>query len=103
MHQGTVDSYLEDILMGAVDATADRQAREEVRQLADKINDVAYEMEDRSVPVPVRSTSSHALSWSVPVPVNFTSGSLHFRLILVPLNSTSGQCVLPPVDSTSGQ
>ncbi len=47
MHQSTVDSYLEDIIMDSVDATADQQAREEIQQLAEKINDVAYEMEDK--------------------------------------------------------
>lgn len=47
VHQSTVDTYLEDILMNAVDSTADEQARQEIRRYADKINDVAYEMEDR--------------------------------------------------------
>jgi len=47
IHQTTVDTYLEDIVMDAVDGTADEQARNEIRELADKINDVAYEMEER--------------------------------------------------------
>nr|CAB3263584.1 protein MAATS1-like [Phallusia mammillata] len=47
VHQSTVDTYLEDIIISAVDKTADEQAREEIRDMADKINDVAYEMEDR--------------------------------------------------------
>ena len=49
IHQNTVDTYLEDIIMTSVDKTADEQAREEIRKYADTINDVAYEMEDRSV------------------------------------------------------
>ena len=47
IHQTTVDTYLEDIIMTSVDDTADEQARDEIRALADKINDVAYEMEER--------------------------------------------------------
>ena len=47
MHQNTVDNYLEDIIMHSVDMTADGQAREEIKELAEKINDVAYEMEDK--------------------------------------------------------
>ena len=47
VHQNTVDGYLEDIIMNSVDITADEQAREEIKQLAEKINDVAYEMEDK--------------------------------------------------------
>ena len=47
MHQNSVDNYLEDIIMNSVDMTADEQAREEIKELAEKINDVAYEMEDK--------------------------------------------------------
>lgn len=47
MHQSTVDTYLEDIIMNAIDATADEQARHEIQEHAEKINDIAYEMEDR--------------------------------------------------------
>nr|XP_039249050.1 cilia- and flagella-associated protein 91-like [Styela clava]XP_039249051.1 cilia- and flagella-associated protein 91-like [Styela clava] len=47
VHQSTVDTYLEDIIMDAVDSTADEQARQEIQQHADKINDVAYDLEDR--------------------------------------------------------
>ena len=32
--------------MTSVDQTADKQARTEIRELATKINDVAYEMEN---------------------------------------------------------
>ena len=47
VHQNTVDGYLEDIIMNSVDITADEQAREEIKELAEKINDIAYEMEDK--------------------------------------------------------
>jgi len=46
VHQQTVDTYLEDIILNAVDSTADEQARAEVKEKADKINDLAYEMEE---------------------------------------------------------
>ncbi|CAK8694852.1 unnamed protein product [Clavelina lepadiformis] len=47
VHQSTVDTYLEDIVMNAVDGTADEQARQEIQEHADRINDIAYEIEDR--------------------------------------------------------
>ena len=47
VHQDTVDTYLEDIILSSIDATADGQARTEIQSLADKINDVAYEMEEK--------------------------------------------------------
>ncbi|KAL3885253.1 hypothetical protein ACJMK2_025341 [Sinanodonta woodiana] len=47
VHQDSVDTYLEDIILNSIDFTADRQAREEIQQMAEQINDVAYEMEDR--------------------------------------------------------
>ncbi|XP_002131776.2 cilia- and flagella-associated protein 91-like [Ciona intestinalis] len=47
VHQSTVDTYLEDIIITAVDKTADEQARQEIRDQADTINDVAYELEER--------------------------------------------------------
>ncbi|CAH1796119.1 unnamed protein product [Owenia fusiformis] len=46
-HQNTVDTYLEDILMGSIDKTAEDQAREEIQELAEKINDIAYSMEEK--------------------------------------------------------
>lgn len=45
VHQSTVDTYLEDIIMGAIDKTADEQARKEVQEQAEKINQIAYDME----------------------------------------------------------
>ena len=49
VHQGTVDSYLENVIMESVDNTADVQARAEIYDLATKINNVAYDMEDKWV------------------------------------------------------
>lgn len=47
VHQNTVDTYLEDIILASLDRTADNQAREEVQVMAEQINDIAYEMEDK--------------------------------------------------------
>ncbi|KAL8577811.1 hypothetical protein ACOMHN_054561 [Nucella lapillus] len=47
VHQTTVDTYLQDVILGAVDTTADTQAREEIKKQADQINDVAYDIEER--------------------------------------------------------
>ncbi|KAJ8311832.1 hypothetical protein KUTeg_010617 [Tegillarca granosa] len=46
VHQRSVDTYLQDIIMNSVDHTADLQARAEIMETAEKINDVAYEVED---------------------------------------------------------
>jgi len=45
VHQSTVDTYLEDIIMGAIDKTAEEQARKEIQEQAEKINQIAYDME----------------------------------------------------------
>ncbi|GCC24429.1 hypothetical protein chiPu_0002830 [Chiloscyllium punctatum] len=45
VHQTTVDSYLEDILLKSVQDTAEDQARQEIRKMADEINDIAYNLE----------------------------------------------------------
>ena len=45
VHQESVDTYLEDVILSAIDQTADEQARFEVQAMAEKINKVAYEME----------------------------------------------------------
>ena len=42
-----MDTYLENIILDSVDMTADAQARMEVMDMAERINDVAYEMEDK--------------------------------------------------------
>lgn len=49
VHQSSVDTYLEDMILLSMDVTADNQAREEVQVLAEQINDIAYEMEDKLV------------------------------------------------------
>ncbi|XP_077149734.1 cilia- and flagella-associated protein 91 isoform X1 [Ranitomeya variabilis] len=45
IHQSTVDSYLEDIILSTTDHTAEDQAREEIQRKAQEINDIAYQME----------------------------------------------------------
>ncbi|XP_048459044.1 cilia- and flagella-associated protein 91 [Rhincodon typus] len=45
VHQTSVDSYLEDILLKSVQYTAEDQARQEIRKMADEINDIAYKLE----------------------------------------------------------
>lgn len=47
IHQDTVDVYLEDIILGTVEQTADQQAREEIHKRAKEVNDIAYTMEER--------------------------------------------------------
>ena len=45
VHQGCVDTYLEDIILQSVESTADQQARKEIRQQADSINKIAHDFE----------------------------------------------------------
>ncbi|XP_069744579.1 cilia- and flagella-associated protein 91 isoform X2 [Narcine bancroftii] len=45
VHQTTVDSYLEDILLKSMQSTAEDQARQDILKMADEINDVVYEIE----------------------------------------------------------
>ncbi|XP_073165474.1 cilia- and flagella-associated protein 91 isoform X3 [Lepidochelys kempii] len=47
VHQSTVDSYLEDVILNSMESTAEEQAREEIQKVAVEINDIAYEMESR--------------------------------------------------------
>lgn len=47
VHQSTVTSYLEDIILNTEEQTAEEQAREEIERIAEEINDIAYEMEKR--------------------------------------------------------
>lgn len=47
VHQETVDLYLEDIILGAVEQTADQQAREDIHRRAKEVNDIAYAVEER--------------------------------------------------------
>ena len=43
VHQGSVDTYLEDVILQSVEKTADQQAREEVQRQADSVNKIAHE------------------------------------------------------------
>ncbi|XP_034442399.1 cilia- and flagella-associated protein 91 isoform X1 [Hippoglossus hippoglossus] len=45
IHQETVDFYLESVILGSVEQTADDQAREEIRRRAKEINDIVYAAE----------------------------------------------------------
>lgn len=47
VHQETVDLYLEDVILGTMEQTADQQAREEIHRQAQEVNDIAYAMEER--------------------------------------------------------
>nr|XP_020465219.1 protein MAATS1 [Monopterus albus]XP_020465222.1 protein MAATS1 [Monopterus albus] len=46
VHQETVDMYLEDIILGTMEQTADEQAREEIHRRAKEVNDIAYSLEE---------------------------------------------------------
>ncbi|XP_054471005.1 cilia- and flagella-associated protein 91 [Anoplopoma fimbria] len=46
VHQETVDLYFEDIILGTLERTADKQAREEIHRRAKEVNDIAYAMEE---------------------------------------------------------
>lgn len=50
VHQSTISSYLEDIILNTEENTAEEQARAEIEKMAKEINDIAYEMESRYVP-----------------------------------------------------
>ncbi|XP_075818535.1 cilia- and flagella-associated protein 91 [Microtus pennsylvanicus] len=47
VHQSTVTSYLEDIILNTEERTAEEQARAEIERIAEEINDIAYAMESR--------------------------------------------------------
>lgn len=47
VHQGSVDAYLEDIILVTLERKADEQARSEIQVMAEQINDAAYEAETR--------------------------------------------------------
>ncbi|XP_037087344.1 cilia- and flagella-associated protein 91-like [Pollicipes pollicipes] len=46
VHQQTVDTYLEDVILESTERAADQQARQHVRQLAAHLNDIVYELEE---------------------------------------------------------
>ena len=43
VHQGTVDTYLQDLILKSVDRTADEEARKEIAEKAKTINKLAHE------------------------------------------------------------
>lgn len=47
MQDRTIDTYLEDVILSSMERTAKEQAREEVKQRAVEINNIAYKMESR--------------------------------------------------------
>ncbi|XP_037692123.1 cilia- and flagella-associated protein 91 isoform X3 [Choloepus didactylus] len=47
VHQSTVTSYLEDVILNTEENTAEEQARAEIEKMAEEINDIASEMENR--------------------------------------------------------
>lgn len=57
VHQNTITSYLEDIILNTEENTAEEQARAEIEKMAEEINDVAYEMESRFV------SREHTAEW----------------------------------------
>ncbi|KAL6100955.1 cfap91 [Pungitius sinensis] len=46
VHQETVDLYLEDIILGTVEQTVDKKAREDIHRRAKEVNDIAYAVEE---------------------------------------------------------
>uniref|UniRef100_A0A8C2BY39 Cilia- and flagella-associated protein 91 n=1 Tax=Cyprinus carpio TaxID=7962 RepID=A0A8C2BY39_CYPCA len=46
VHQDTVDMYLEDVILGSINQTADAQAREEIHCKAEELNNITYSMEE---------------------------------------------------------
>lgn len=71
VHQNTVDTYLEDMILMSMDMTADSQARREVQVLAEQINDIAYELEDKWVLSVLVKSAGLLLVSSLMVSLNF--------------------------------
>ncbi|XP_017568957.1 cilia- and flagella-associated protein 91 [Pygocentrus nattereri] len=46
VHQATVDLYLEDVILGTIERTAESQAREEIHRMAEELNNITYAMEE---------------------------------------------------------
>ncbi|RXN18161.1 MAATS1 [Labeo rohita] len=46
VHQDTVDMYLEDVILGSINQTADAQAREEIHRKAEELNNITYAIEE---------------------------------------------------------
>lgn len=49
MHQDTVNMYLEDVILGSTNQTADAQAREEIHRKAEELDNITYAMEETYV------------------------------------------------------
>jgi len=49
VHQDTVDIYLEDVILGSINQTADALAREEIHRQAEELNNITYAMEETYV------------------------------------------------------
>ncbi|KAF0311251.1 Cilia- and flagella-associated protein 91 [Amphibalanus amphitrite] len=45
VHQQSVDTYLEDVILESTERTADQQARQHVRELAAHLNDIVHDLE----------------------------------------------------------
>ena len=48
VHQDSVDSYLEDIVLASMEREADEQARREIQEMAAKIDGIAAELQGLS-------------------------------------------------------
>lgn len=51
VHQDTVDMYLEDVILGSINQTADAQAREEIHRKAEELNTITYATEETYVSI----------------------------------------------------
>lgn len=49
VHQDTVNMYLEDVILGSINQTADAQAREEIHRKAEELDNITYAMEETYV------------------------------------------------------
>nr|XP_012319356.1 cilia- and flagella-associated protein 91 isoform X5 [Aotus nancymaae]XP_012319357.1 cilia- and flagella-associated protein 91 isoform X5 [Aotus nancymaae] len=67
IHHSTITSYLEDIILNTEANTAEEQARAEIEKMAEKINDIAYEMESRCV------SREQIVEWKVHLLPNLSS------------------------------
>lgn len=67
VHQATVDLYLEDIILGTIEQTAEAQAREEIHRMAQELNDITYTLEETYVKLQSLSGYSESLALSEPV------------------------------------
>lgn len=52
VHQASIDTYLEDVVLMALNRCADKEARSEVQKLAQNIDAVVHDLEHRYVSRP---------------------------------------------------